>query len=76
MEAVKLQIVCVLVGAGGYDGFSPPLSTQGVGAGAEQDAQAVFLWDPLQEAPEGPVALILVASAGVGHWLCAGQHVF
>lgn len=76
MEAVRLQTLCILVGAGGYNGFPPPLTTQGIGAGTEQNTQAVLLRYPLQEAPEGPVALVLTASVGVGYRLCAGQHIF
>lgn len=75
MEAVGLQTLHVLVGAGGHDGFPPPLTTQGVGAGAEQDPQAVLFRYPLQEAPESPVALILVAPAGPRHGLGAGHDI-
>lgn len=75
MEAVRLQTLHVLVGAGGYNGFPSPLTTQCVCAGAEQDTQAVLLRHSLQEAPQGPVALVLVASAGPGHPFGAGQHV-
>lgn len=64
-----------LVGAGGYDGFPPPLTTQGVGAGAEQDTQAVLLRHPLQEAPQGLVALVLVAPVGPGWPFGAGQDI-
>ncbi len=75
MEAVRLQTLHLLVGAGGYDGFPPPLTAQGVGTGAEQDTQAVLLRYPLQEASQGPVTLVLVASVGPGHPFGAGQDI-
>lgn len=75
MEAVGLQPFHVLVGAGGHDGFPPPLPTQVVGAGAEEDAQAVLLGHALQEAPQGPVALVLAAAAGPRDPFGAGQDV-
>lgn len=70
-----MQTLHLLVGAGRYDGFPPPLTTQGVGAGAEEEAQAVLLRHPLQEAPQAPVALVLVASVDSGDPLGAGQGV-
>lgn len=75
MEAVRLETLHLLEGAGGHDGFPPPLTTQGVGAGAEQDPQAVLLRHPLQEAAQGSVALVLVASVGPGDPFGAGQDV-
>lgn len=59
-----MQAIHLLVGAGRYDGFPPPLTTQVVSAGAEQDTQTVLLRHPLQEAPQGSVTLVLVASVG------------
>lgn len=75
VQAVGLQSIHLLVGAGGHDGLPPPLAAQCVGAGAEQDAQAVLLGDSLQEAPQGPVALVLVAAVGARHAFGTGQHV-
>jgi len=75
VEAVGLQTLHLLVRAGRYDGFPPPLATQVVGAGAKEDTQAVLLGHPLQEAPQAPVALVLIASVGAGHPFGAGQDV-
>lgn len=65
-----------LVGAGGHNVFPSPLTTEGAGAGAEENRQAVLLRHPLQEPPEGPVALLLVALVGSGHLFGAGQNIF
>lgn len=75
METVWLQAFHLLVGAGGHDGFPPPLTAQGVGAGTEQNPQAVLLWNPVQEPTQGPVALVLIAAVGSGDSLGAGQDV-
>lgn len=75
MKTVWLQAVHFLVGARGHDGFSPPLTAQSVRAGTEQKPQAVLLWDPVQEAPQSPVALVLIAAVVSRDRLGAGQDV-
>lgn len=59
------------------DGFPASLPAQGVGAGTEEQGEAVLLWHALQEAPQRSVALLPVAAAvRGGRWLGAGHHVF
>lgn len=66
----------LLVGAGRDDGLAAPLAAQRVGAGAEEQSEAVLLRHALQEAPQGFVAFLPVAAVvgGCGS-LGAGHHV-
>lgn len=75
VETVGLYLLRLLVGARRYNGFPPPLTAQGIGAGAEENGEAVLLRHPLQESPQGPVALVLVASVGPWNTLGARQDV-
>lgn len=66
----------LLVGAGRDDGLAATLAAQRVGAGAEEQSEAVLLRHALQEAPQGFVAFLPVAAVVGGcRSLGAGHHV-
>lgn len=66
----------LLVGTGRDDGFPAAFPAQRVGAGTEEQSEAVLFRHSLQETPQGFVTLLAVAVVlGAGGPLGAGDHV-